>query len=183
MDNVKKYLVYLLPVNIVKIILFAFGVMMGMPLPLLAKHILFINLATDGSPAIALGMEPAEPDVMKRKPRNPKEDIFGNTLPWFAGVSILIGAMSLLLFWHVLEVNGWTEFAVDKARTMVFGLLVFEEIFFALSCRSLRRSIPALGFFSNRMLVYSLIRQSLVTLFIMNYVPLMEIFDLVALGL
>ncbi len=183
MDNVKKYLVYLLPVNIGEIILFALGVMMGMPLPLLAKHILYINLATDGSPAIALGMEPTEPDVMKRKPRNPKEGIFSNTLPWFVGVSILIGAMSILLFWHVLEVNGWTEFAVDKARTMVFGFIVFEEIFFALSCRSLRRSITTLGFFSNRLLVYSVIGQSLVTLFIMNHVPLMEIFDLVALGL
>ncbi|MEM3083643.1 MAG: cation-translocating P-type ATPase [Nitrososphaerales archaeon] len=183
MDNVKKYLVYLLPVNIGEIILFAFAVMMGWPLPLLAKHILYINLATDGSPAIALGMEPAEPDIMKRKPRNPKESIFSNTLQWFAGVSIIIAAISIFLFWYVLELNGWTEFAVNKARTMLFGLIVFEEIFFALSCRSLKHSIPTLGFFSNRLLLYSLIGESLVILFIMNHAALMEIFGLIALGM
>jgi Ca2+-transporting ATPase len=183
MDNVKKYLVYLLPANIGEIILFAFAIMIGWPLPLLAKHILYINLATDGSPAIALGMEPAEPDIMKRKPRNPKESIFSNTLPWFIGVPIIMATVSIFLFWYVLEVNGWTEFAVDKARTMLFGFLVFGEIFFAFSCRSLKHSIPRLGFFTNRLLVYSLIGESLLILFIMNYTSLMEVFGLVTLGL
>jgi Ca2+-transporting ATPase len=183
MDNVKKYLVYLLPTNIGEIILFAFAIIMGWPLPLLAKHILYINLATDGSPAIALGMEPAEPDIMKRKPRKPKESIFSNTLPWFVGVPIIMAIVSVSLFWYVLEVNGWTEFAVDKARTMLFGFIVFGEIFFALSCRSLKHSIPRLGFFTNRLLVYSIIGESLLILFIMNHTSLMEVFGLVTLGL
>ena len=75
-DNVKKYLVYLLSANLSEIIILAFSIMLGWPLPLLAKHILYINLATDGSPVIALGLEPHEPDIMKRKRRNPNKSIF-----------------------------------------------------------------------------------------------------------
>ncbi len=183
LDNVKKYLVFLLPSNIGEVIFFTFSIMMGWPLPLLAKHILYINLVTDGSPAIALGMEPPEPDIMKRKPLDPKESVFKNTLPWFIGVSVLIGSLSVLLFWYVLETNSWSEFAVSKARTILFGFIVFQELIFALSCRSLRHSIPVLGLFKNKILVYSLIGESLLVLLIMNYPPLMEIFDFITLEL
>ena len=181
MDNVRKYLVFLLSANIGEVIFFTFSIMMGWPLPLLAKHILYINLATNGSPAIALGMEPPEPDIMRRKPLDPKESVFKNTLPWFIGVSILIGSLSILLFWHILEINSWSEFAVSKARTMLLGFIVFQEIIFAVSCRSLRHNIPALGFFKNKILVYSLIGESLLVLLIMNYPVLMGIFDFVTL--
>ena len=183
MDNVKKYLVFLMPSNIGEVIFFTFSIMMGWPLPLLAKHILYINLVTDGSPAIALGLEPPEPDIMRRKPLAPKESIFRNTLPWFIGVSVLIGSLSILLFWYVLETNTWSEFAVSKARTMVFGFIVFQELIFAISCRSLRHSIPSLGLFKNKILVYSLIGESLLVLLIMNYPPLMGIFDFITLEL
>ena len=183
MDNVRKYLVFLLSANIGEVIFFTFSIMMGWPLPLLAKHILYINLATNGSPAIALGMEPPEPDIMRRKPLDPKESIFKNTLPWFIGVSVLIGSLSILLFWYILETNFWSEFAVNKARTMIFGFIVVQEIIFALSCRSLRHSIPALGFFKNKILVYSLIGESLLVLLIMNYPPLMGIFGFITLEL
>ncbi len=183
MDNVRKYLVFLLSANIGEVIFFTFSIMMGWPLPLLAKHILYINLATNGSPAIALGLEPAEPDIMSRKPRDPKESIFKNTLPWFIGVSVLIGSLSVLLFWYVLEINTWSEFGLSKARTMVFGFIVFQEIIFAISCRSLRHSIPALGLFKNKILVYSLVGESLLVLLIMNYPELMGIFDFVTLEL
>jgi Ca2+-transporting ATPase len=183
MDNVKKYLVFLLPSNIGEVIFFTFSIMMGWPLPLLAKHILYINLVTDGLPAIALGMEPAEPDIMSRKPRDPKENIFSNTLPWFIGVTVIIGALSVLLFWYVLEINDWSDFAISKARTILFGFIVFQEIFFAISCRSLRHSIPALGLFKNKLLVYSLIGESLLVLLFMNYPALMGIFDFVTLEL
>ena len=183
MDNVKKYLVFLLPSNIGEVIFFTFSIMMGWPLPLLAKHILYINLVTDGLPAIALGMEPAEPDIMSRKPRDPKENIFSNTLPWFIGVTVIIGALSVLLFWYVLEINDWSDFAISKARTMVFGFIVFQEIFFAISCRSLIHSIPTLGLFKNKLLVYSLVGESLLVLLFMNYPALMGIFDFVTLEL
>ena len=71
-DNIKKYLVYLLSANISELLILTFAVVMGWPSPLLAKHILYINLVTDGLPAIALSTEPSEPDSMQRKPRESK---------------------------------------------------------------------------------------------------------------
>lgn len=116
------------------------------------------NLATDGTPAIALGLEPHEPDIMKRKPRDPKESVFFGVKKWLVGIPILLSVISLSLFWFVLETNGWdTEFGIDKARTIMFGLLVFFQLFFALSCRSFRHNLITLGVFRNKLLIFSLI--------------------------
>ena len=181
-DNVKKYLVYLLSANLSEIIILAFSIMVGWPLPLLAKHILYINLATDGSPAIALGLEPHEPDIMKRKPRNPNESIFFGIKKWLIPIPIILASISLLLFAHILHDNGWnSSFAVEKARTMVFGLIVFFELFFALSCRSFTHNINKLGFFGNKILLYSLLGESFAVAFIMNYPVMQRLFDFVSL--
>lgn len=84
----------------------------------------------------------------------------------------------------MLQVNGWnSRLAIAKGRTMVFGLLVFFELFFALSCRSFTHNIHKLRFFGNKMLLYSLIGESVVILFIMNYPPIQELFDFVPLQL
>jgi Ca2+-transporting ATPase len=72
----KKYLVYLLSTNISELLILTFAIVMGWPSALLAKHIPYINLATDGSPTIALSTEPNELDIIRRKPRNPDEPIF-----------------------------------------------------------------------------------------------------------
>jgi P-type Ca2+ transporter type 2C len=181
-DNVKKYLVYLLSVNLGEIIILAFSVIMGWPLPLLAKHILFINLATDGFPAIALGLEPHEPDIMRRKPRDPRESVFFGIKKWLITIPIILAVTSLLLFAYVLQVNGWnSDLAVAKGRTMVFGVVVFFELFFALSCRSFTHNINELGLFGNRTLLYSLIGESAASLFIMNYPQMQELFHFVPL--
>lgn len=181
-DNVKKYLVYLLSANLGEIIILAFSIMLGWPLPLLAKNILFINLATDGSPAIALGLEPHEPDIMKRKPRNPNESIFFGIKKWLIPIPIILASISLLLFAHVLQDYGWnSSFAVEKARTMVFGLIVFFELFFALSCRSFSHTISKLGLFSNKILLYSLLGETFAILFIMNFPVMQGLFDFVPL--
>ena len=103
-----------------------FSGVVGWPILLLAKHILYINLATDGSPAISLSLEPHEPDIMRRKPRDPKESVFFGIKKWLIPVPIILAVTSLLLFVYVLQVNGWnSSFAVEKARTMVFGVIVF----------------------------------------------------------
>ena len=181
-DNVKKFLVYLLSANLSEIIILAVSIMLGWPLPLLAKQILYINLATDGSPAIALGLEPHEPDIMKRKPRNRNESIFFGTKRWLVPIPIILASISLLLFGYILQANGWnSNFAVEKARTMVFGLIVFFELFFALSSRSFTHNINKLGFFSNKILLYSLLGESLAIVFIMNYPAMQGLFDFVSL--
>ena len=182
-DNIKKYLVYLLSANISEILILTFAVVMGWPFPLLAKHILYINLATDGSPAIALSMEPCEPDIMQRKPRNPNETIFFGVKKWLIPIPIILATVTLFLFWNTLNVNGWdSEDGIAKARTMAFALIVFFELFFAFSCRSFRHNIHKLGFLSNKLLIYSLLGEISLIIFIMNYTPLQEIFELVPLA-
>jgi Ca2+-transporting ATPase len=181
-DNIKKYLVYLLSANISEIIILTFAVVMGWPFPLLAKHILYINLATDGSPAIALSMEQSEPDIMKRKPRNPNESILFGIRKWLIPIPVILATVTLLLFWNTLNVNGWdSDYSIAKARTMVFALIVFFELFFAFSCRSFKYNIHKLGFLNNKLLVYSLLGEASLIILIINYPPFREIFDLVPL--
>jgi Ca2+-transporting ATPase len=201
-DNVKKYLTYLLSANISEIVILTFSVIIGWPFPLLAKHILYINLATDGSPAIALGLEPDEPDIMKRKPRKPKESMFSGIKRWIIGIPILLSIVSLTLFWLVLsQPQGWwwqvnesaaitenndgagTEIIINRARTMMFGLIVFFELFLALSLRSFRHNIVRLGILGNKLLIFALVGESAAVLVIMNYPPLQQMFDLTPLQL
>ena len=119
---------------------------------------------------------------MKRKPRNPNETIFFGIKRWLIPIPIILASISLLLFAFVLQANGWnSDFAVEKARTMVFGVIGFFELFFALSCRSFTHNINRLGLFSNRILLYSLLGESSAILFIMNYPAMQELFDFVSL--
>ena len=120
---------------------------------------------------------------MRRKPRNPNESVFFGIRKWLITIPIILAITSLLLFAYVLQVNGWnSSLAIAKGRTMVFGVLVFFELFFALSCRSFTHNIHELRFFGNKMLLYSLIGESVVILFIMNYPPMQELFDFVPLA-
>ena len=182
-DNIKKYLVYLLSANISELLILTFAVVMGWPSPLLAKHILYINLVTDGLPAIALSTEPSEPDIMQKKPRNPNETIFFGVKKWLIPIPIILAIVTLYLFWNTLNVNGWySEYGIAKARTMAFALIVFFELFFAFSCRSFRHNVHKLGFLSNKFLIYSLLGEIFLIIFSMNYPLMQEIFDLVPLA-
>lgn len=96
--------------------------------------------------AIALGFEPHEPGIMNRKPRNPKESVFFGTKKWLVGVSIILATVAISLFVYILETNGGmeSEYAVSKARTILFGTVVFFELFFVLSCRSFKHNMTSL---------------------------------------
>jgi Ca2+-transporting ATPase len=181
MDNVKKYLVYLLSANIGEILLFSSSLIVGLPTPLLAKHILYVNLATDGSPAIALGTEPAEPDIMSRPPQDPRKGIFSGTLVSLAGVSLVLGAVSLALFWYTLTSNGSSEEALAKARTMTFALLIFFQIFFAYASRSLRNNFVKIGLLRNKALLLSILGETAVAVAIFTVPALQKAFSLVPL--
>ena len=136
-DNIKKYLAYILRCNIVEMIVLAAGVLIGVPLPLFPAQILYINLATDGLPAIALGVGPPDPDIMQRPPRNPKESIFTKDFKYFLAIfpailSIMLLGLFLASFYAHYE---------DLARTRLFLAFVFFELTVALSSRSLKYSI------------------------------------------
>ncbi|MBS7655202.1 cation-translocating P-type ATPase [Candidatus Bathyarchaeota archaeon] len=136
-DNIKKYLTYILRCNIVEMIVLAVGVLIGVPLPLFPVQILYINLATDGLPAIALGVGPPDPDIMQRPPRNPKESIFTKDIKYFLAVfPIILSAILLGLF-----LTSFYAHYEDLARARLFLAFVFFELTVALSSRSLKYSI------------------------------------------
>jgi len=135
-DNIKKYLAFLLQCNLVEIIVISTCVLAGFPLPLLPAAILYINLATDGLPAIALGISPADPDIMQRPPRDPEESVFSKDLKLFLTRALVVEAPLLfLLFLFSLQDS------IDVARTRLFLGFVFFELVVALNCRSLKYPI------------------------------------------
>jgi P-type Ca2+ transporter type 2C len=136
-DNIKKYLTYLLRCNITEVVVIG-GVVTALGpeyLPLLPAAILYINLATDGLPALALGVAPPDPDIMERPPRNPKESVFTRDVRAFIFVALLIEIpFFYFLFFHQLD-------DIVRARTEVFFLFIAVEVIIALNFRSMRFSI------------------------------------------
>ncbi|HYH05363.1 MAG TPA: calcium-translocating P-type ATPase, SERCA-type [Bacillota bacterium] len=131
-DNIRKFIRYLLSCNIGEILTMFGGLMLGVPVPLLPIQILWVNLVTDGLPAIALGMEPAGPGIMNRPPRPSKEGIFARGL----GLKIIlqgvmIGVATLTIFLIKMQQGTLLE-----ARTAAFTALVFAQLCFAFRCRS-----------------------------------------------
>jgi P-type Ca2+ transporter type 2C len=136
--NIKKYLMYLISSNIGEIGLMAGASLMGLPLPLTAVQILYVNLATDGLPALALSVDPHEPDLMRRKPRDPRTGIF--TRPVI--ILMIMGglwstAVNLSLFAWALN----TDRTIEEAITMTFVSLVLIQFFKAYNFRSDRFSV------------------------------------------
>lgn len=138
-DNIKKYLTYLLRCNITEVAVIGGAVLVLGPeyLPLLPAAILYINLATDGLPALALGVAPPDPDIMERPPRDPQESVFSWDVKAFVALAIGIEIpFFLFLFFHDL-------FDIAHARTEMFFLFTIVELVIALNFRSMRYSIFA----------------------------------------
>ncbi len=137
-DNIKKYLTYLLSSNIGELGLMAGATLMGIPLPLSAVQILYVNLATDGLPALALAVDPSDPDIMLRQPNDPKKGIFTRsilTLMLTGGIWSTIVNLSLFQF---ARASGRP---LEEAMTMTFVSLVLIQFFKAYNFRSERASI------------------------------------------
>ena len=133
-DNIKKYLTYLLRANITEVMVLGGVVVVMGPefLPLLPAAILYINLATDGLPALALGVAPPDPDIMRRPPRDPKESVFSTDVRTLILLAVVIECPIFL----------WVFFAdfadIEHARTEIFLMFVLIELILALNFRSLR---------------------------------------------
>ena len=156
-DNIKKYLTYLLRCNITEVIVIGGAVLVLGPhyLPLLPAAILYINLVTDGLPALALGVAPPDPDIMARPPRDPKEKVFTKDVVAFLAIAVLMWSpIFLFVFFHDLR-------DILHARTELFYLFLFVELVIALNSRSLRY-----GFFKlppHKWLVIAVISQVALT--------------------
>ena len=164
--NIKKYLMYLLSSNIGEIGLMAGAALLGLPLPLTAVQILYVNLATDGLPALALSVDPPEKDLMKRKPRNPRTGIFTRPV-----VSLMVAGglwstlINLGLFIWALNSGR----SLEEAMTMTFVSLVLVQFFKAYNFRSDRHSIFNRPF-ENKWLNISILWEAVLLLLIV-YVP------------
>ncbi|TRO80329.1 cation-translocating P-type ATPase [Desulfuromonas acetexigens] len=152
-DNIRKFVRYILTGNTGEIVVMLAGPLMGMPLPLLPIQILWINLVTDGVPAVALGFEEAERDVMKRPPYNPQESIFARGLGWqILVMGLIIGLLSVgtgYWFW-----NGGT--GSNAWQTMVFTMLTFCQMAYALCVRKQTQSLFTQSWFSNPVLLLAI---------------------------
>ncbi len=151
--NLVKFIRYLISCNLSEVIVIAAGVAFGTPLPLLPIQILWINLVTDGLPALALGVEPPEYDVMKRPPRNLTEGILHKKRWIYMMIEgSIIGISVFLLFLYALANHSYIE-----AQTMTFAALALSQLVHAFNNRSTRQSIFKLGIFGNRYLVLTAI--------------------------
>ncbi len=173
-NNIRKFIRYLLACNLGEILLMGCAAFMGLPVPLLPIQILWVNLVTDGLPALALGMCKGEKDIMSRPPRSLRESIFAGGL----GVGIIfsgliIGCSALISFVVGYRVHG----SLPAARTMCFGVLIIAEMFFALRCRSERVKTPI---FENKFLIGAIII-SLVLMIGVMYMPFIrEVFSVIS---
>jgi len=145
-DNIRKFIRYLLSCNVGEILTMFLSSLLGLPLPLIPIQILWVNLVTDGLPALALGIDPADDDIMDRSPRPKEESIFAGGLKWrICGQGILIGFGTLLVFLFGLRYSK----SLETARTMAFTNLVMAQLFFVFSCRSEKYSILQINPFTN----------------------------------
>ena len=151
-DNIRKFVHYLLSCNAGEILVMFVASLFGLPVPLLPIHILWVNLVTDGFPALALGMDPVTPDIMHRPPRPVREPV---VTMHRAGLILMQGAFiaicSLLAFTSMLSFGE----SLARARTAAFTVLACSQLFHAFNCRSQTKSVFKLGIFSNLTLVYA----------------------------
>jgi len=159
-DNMRKYLTYVLSYAFAEVCLlggaFLFGIFArGMPLfPLTAIQILWTNLVIEDLPAMGLGLEPPERDIMERKPRDPEERVFTRRMIHrLILMSVVISSGCFLIFLSYLQAQADADVDVNKAQTMVFATLIFYEAFNAFNCRSERHSLLDIGIFSNKWLI------------------------------
>jgi Ca2+-transporting ATPase len=168
-DDIRKFIRYTMTSNSGEIWVLMLAPFLGLPIPLLPLHILWINLVTDGFPGLALSAEPAERDVMQRKPRPAEEGIFTTE-------------MVTHIFWVGLTIGGLTlatqAFALSREipqwQTMVFSVLVFAQLFHSLAIRSERHSLLSIGLFTNPALIVAVVATVAAQLLVI-YVPAFNI--------
>ncbi len=193
-SNIRKFVFFLLSSNVAEIMIIFLATLAGLPAPLTAIQLLWLNLITDGAPALALALEKGDPDIMDRKPRAKSEPIVNRSMgvgiivQTFAQTGAVLTAFALGLAWHLeagavipAEMNSlayllqhdWRGVDVQTAETMAFATLSLAELFRAYTVRSERASIFRIGFFSNRYMQYA-VGLSIVLLILVTSVPFLQ---------
>ena len=176
-DNIRKAIHFLISTNIGEIVTIFMGLVLGMKSPLLAIQLLWVNLVTDSLPAIAIGLEPPEKDIMKRKPIDNRRGLFAGGL-WNKIIieGIMIGMLTLLAF-----SIGNKFYGIDVGRTMAFVTIGILELVHSFNIKS-EQSIFKVGILENKFLIGSFILGTLVQTIVVFVPWLADIFSLVQLN-
>jgi Ca2+-transporting ATPase len=177
-DNVRKFIRYLLSTNAGEILTMFFAILADLPLPVLPIQILWINLVTDGLPAVALGFEPGEPEVMERPPRDPHESVFARGLGGHilrVGLLIALGTLAVMV-WALGQGRSEVE-----ARTMTFMTLALFQVWHVLAIRSESQLLIRAGLFSNPQVLGAVVLTFVLQLAVTYLPPLQAIFKTVSL--
>ncbi|MEM4704382.1 MAG: cation-transporting P-type ATPase, partial [Candidatus Bathyarchaeia archaeon] len=196
-DNIKKYLTYLLRCNIMEILVMfitvttvPFLAKMFSPgadpasisdatIALTASQLLWINLVTDGLPAMALGIDPADPDIMERKPRDPNESVFTREVKvYLSAVPLMMTAMLLFGYFYYKPWEGVAQ--LTEARTQLLTAMILMELVNAVSARSLKYPVFKVGVFKNKYLWYAILSSLGLQLLVLYTPGLNKLFDVTA---
>ncbi len=193
-SNIRKFVFFLLSSNVAEIMIIFLATLAGLPAPLTAIQLLWLNLITDGAPALALAMEKGDPDIMDQKPRSKSEPIvnrsmsIGIIVQTFAQTGAVLGAFVLGLVWHLeagavipdgmnalsyILSHDWHGIDVQTAETMAFVTLSLCELFRAYTVRSERASLFTIGIFSNKYMQYA-VGLSITLLLLVCSVPFLQ---------
>ena len=170
-DNIRKVIIYLLSDSFTETILIGVSLLLGLPLPISAVQILWVNLIEDGFPGIALAFEPKEKDLMKRKPHGRNSSLLNKEMKV---IIFLIGIITDLLLLGLFFWLWKQNYDIKYIRTMIFAGLTVDSLFYVFSCKSLRQNIWRTNIFSNKLLVYAWIF-GLVMLVASIYIPVLQL--------
>jgi len=166
-DNILKFIKYLMTTNSGELWTLLLGPMLGLPVALLPIHILWINLVTDGLPAISLSFEKAEKDIMNRPPRPPQQSVFAN------GRGIHMIWVGLLMAVITLAAQGWAINQGLHWQTIVFNVLCLSQMGHVLAIRSMKQSFFGAGMFSNKALIAAVVL-AVGLQFVVTYIPFLQ---------
>jgi Ca2+-transporting ATPase len=186
-SNIRKFVFFLLSCNVGEILIVFLSMLFGLPVPLIPIQLLWLNLVTDSFPALALGTEKGDPDIMSIKPRSAKEPILDKSM--VTGIIVQSSALVVaVLGAYLMALGRYPDFGTNPghlmyARTYAFTTLISAELIRAYSSRSERFSIFKIGIFTNRILVWAS-ALSFALLAVVIYVPFLRpVFETVTLGL
>jgi len=167
-DNIRKFSFFLLRCNFDELALIGTFALLGLELPLTAGMILWLNLVTDGGPALALTMDPPEKDVMQRPPRDPKQGVLhGRLASIIATFTLQFLLTGGLFYWQYYMLPGpLTELKLAQARTMAFTRATLQELFVVWNCRSEKHNAFKVGFLSNKFLLIAVIGSAVLTILV-----------------
>lgn len=181
-SNIKKFVAYLLSCNLGEVLIVLISILMNLPVPLIPIQLLWLNLVTDSFPALALGVERGEADIMDEPPRDPDEPILDTEIKITVAIqSIAITVATLLAYFVGLKWYGQAE-GLNHARTMAFSTLIICELLRSYTARSIDKTVFEIGVFTNKKLVIATVFSFLLMLLVI-YVPVLnDAFGLMDLG-